>query len=326
MQYFFYLRLLQSMSSRERAFPRTTTSVEIITFNMNKNPLALGEVLSCVRKESDLIIICLQESDLRLENCKRKICSFFENYECKDEVEHGVRFIACVQMFVLQHKKVCETFTFSHESMPFSFSIQNPLSYRPWKGAVFLKCNSQKFCRPFVFVGAHFHAHEGEKNVKLRQADFNQVQTFLCEYYTQCDWSLFGDLNFRSSANTPDEFQRYLDNKQAIEHDFGGSHTYKVDVRHRNQFDAARMRSRTDRVCHNNTADVEIDDYGIVKTPVARDTVAGAGSDHYPVFETFRIMHKPAATLSPSVFLVAESAPTAARENYGVSGVPVGST
>lgn len=316
------------MSSRERAFPRTTTSVEIITFNMNKNPLALGEVLSCVRKESDLIIICLQESDLRLENCKRKICSFFENYECKDEVEHGVRFIACVQMFVLQHKKVCETFTFSHERMPFSFSIQNPLSYRPWKGAVFLKCNSQKFCRPFVFVGAHFHAHEGEKNVRLRQKDFEQIETHLRKYYADCDWSLFGDLNFRRAQNAPDEFQQYLQNHKVIEHNFSETtpNTYKVKVHHRKEFDDTRIPSRTDRILHNNTENIEIDEYGTVKTHDAPDTIAGAGSDHYPVFETFRIMHKPAATLSPSVFLVAESAPTAARENYGVSGVPVGST
>lgn len=282
------------MNSQSLCSSDTQTSVEVLTFNMNKNSLALGDVMSRMKKKTELIIICIQESNIQLTRCQQDICLFFENYECKDKVELGIPNSAKVQMFMLQRRDVHEKFTFTHEVMPFSFSNGNLWSFRPWKGAVFLKCESRKFRRPFVFIGAHFHAHEGEKNVRLRQKDFEQIETHLRKYYADCDWSLFGDLNFRRAQNAPDEFQQYLQNHKVIEHNFSETtpNTYKVKVHHRKEFDDTRIPSRTDRILHNNTENIEIDEYGTVKTHDAPDTIAGAGSDHYPVFETFRIMHK----------------------------------
>ena len=217
------------------------TTVEILTFNMNKNPLALGDVMSSLKKPTDLIVICVQESNQRLTTCQQNICSFLEDYKCKYAVQLGNPVVGYLQMFMLQNKDVHENFTFSHKLMPFSFNFRNLTSNRPWKGAIFLKCESQKLRTPFVFVGAHFHAHEGPKNVKLRENDFEQIQTLLEKNYPKCDWCLFGDLNFRSSESIKDEFQPYFERYNIREyHSFEGANdgnTYKIDINHRNEFD-----------------------------------------------------------------------------------------
>jgi hypothetical protein len=292
------------MNRQQLSYFDSETTVEILTFNMNKNPLALGEVMSSLKKNTALIVICVQESNQWLATCQRNICSFLEDYKCKDAVQQGNPVAGYLQMFILQHKNVHENFRFSHKLMPFSFDFRNVLSNRPWKGAVFLKCESRKFRTPFVFVGAHFHAHEGPKYVTLRENDFEQIQSFLQNNYSRCDWCLFGDLNFRSSETTTDEFQPYFtkynitESSQFDEPNYGNN-TYKVDVNHRNEFDKHRTASRTDRICHNKTDNVQILQYGIVKRSADPSTPAGAGSDHYPVFELFRILHRTRSLSSP---------------------------
>jgi exonuclease III len=279
------------------------TTVEILTFNMNKNPLALGDVMSSLKKPTDLIVICVQESNQKLTTCRQNICSFLEDYKCMYTVQLGNHVAGFLQMFMLQHKNANENFTFSHNRMPFSFNFRDPTSIRPWKGAIFLKCESQKLRTPFVFVGAHFHAHEGPKNVKLRESDFEQIQTFLQKNYRKCDWCLFGDLNFRSSESLEDEFEPYFKKYNISEYPrFQGVHdanTYKIDVNHRNTFDKHRTPSRTDRICHNKTDNLQILQYGIVKRSGDPNTPAGAGSDHYPVFEVFRILNHTTSLSSP---------------------------
>jgi len=270
---------------------------------MNKNPLALGDVMSSLQKTTDLIVICVQESNQNLKKIEQHICSFLENYKCMDTFKLGNLIAGYLQMFMLQHKDFDEIFKFSHETMQFSFNFLDRKSIRPWKGAIFLKCESQKLRTPFVFVGAHFHAHEGPKNVKLRQNDFDQIQSLLKAKYPKCDWCLFGDLNFRSSESIIDEFQLYFNKYNIIEYPyFQGAHdsnTYKIDINHRNQFDKHRTPSRTDRICHNNTENVRIIEYGIVRRSGDPNTPAGAGSDHYPVFEVFRILHGTRSLSSP---------------------------
>ena len=91
------------------------TSVEILTFNMNKNPLALGDVMSSLKKPTDLIVICVQESNQRLTTCQQNICSFLEDYKCKYAVQLGNPVVGYLQMFMLQNKDVHENFTFSHK-------------------------------------------------------------------------------------------------------------------------------------------------------------------------------------------------------------------
>jgi len=279
------------------------TTVEILTFNMNKNPLALGDVMSSLKKPTDLIVICVQESNQKLTTCRQNICSFLEDYKCMYAVQLGNHVAGYLQMFMLQLKDVHENFTFSHHQMPFSFNFRDPTSIRPWKGAIFLKCESRKLRTPFIFVGAHFHAHEGPNNVKLRQNDFEQIQSLLKKKYPECDWCLFGDLNFRSSVSLRDEFQPYFKKYNIREHHpfegAGDANTYKIDINHRNAFDKHRTPSRTDRICHNKTDNVQILQYGIVKRSADPSTPAGAGSDHYPVFEVFRILNHTTSLSSP---------------------------
>lgn len=301
----------RDMSAQKRPYFDSTstvvsgsgTTVEILTFNMNKNPLALGEVMSSLKKATHLIVICVQESNQKLTTCRQNICSFLEDYKCKYAVQLGNHVAGYLQMFMLQDKEVHEIFTFSHNRMPFSFNFRDPTSIRPWKGAIFLKCESQNLRTPFVFVGAHFHAHEGPKNVSLRENDFKQIKTLLEKNYPECDWCLFGDLNFRSSKSIQDEFQSYFERYNIKEYDdFKGANnanTYKIDINHRNEFDKHRTPSRTDRICHNNTDNVRILQYGIVKRSGDPNTPAGAGSDHYPVFEVFRILHSTRIISSP---------------------------
>jgi len=292
---------LPSFSFQSTVVSDSETTVEILTFNMNKNPLALGDVMSSLKKSTDLIVICVQESNQSLTTCQHNICSFLEDYNCEYTAELGIPVALKLQMFMLQNKNVRENFKFSKYLMPFSFKFN--MSTRPWKGAIFLKCESQKLRTPFVFVGTHFHAHEGPKNVKLRQNDFKEIQLLLKEKYPKCDWCLFGDLNFRSSESIRDEFQPYFKKYNIIEYPyFHGAHetnTYKIDINHRNEFDKHRTPSRTDRICHNKTDNVRIIEYGIVSRSGDPNTPAGAGSDHYPVFEVFRILHGTRSLSSP---------------------------
>jgi endonuclease/exonuclease/phosphatase family metal-dependent hydrolase len=281
--------------------PRFTT-VEILTFNMDKNAMALGEVMSSLKKNTDLIVICLQESTEHLTTCEQRVCSFLEHYKCKDRVEHGFKMTGKVQIFALQRKDVDENFTFSHEIMPFHSKFLNLKLYRPWKGAIFLKCTSQRFCRPFVFIGAHFHAHEGVKYVQQRKNDLQQIIDFIKQKYRTYNWCLFGDLNFRTTGSSEDEFQQYFREYNIKEHPSTGENTFKIDKLHRTGFDQKRRPSRTDRICHNDTQDITIEEYGVVTNSAAPETAAGAGSDHKPVYEMFCISHRSSTTATP--FLV----------------------
>jgi hypothetical protein len=195
-------------------------------------------------------------------------------------------------MFTLQHQDVHENFIFSHETMPFSFDVFYIGLYRPLKGAIFLKCESQKFRRPLVFVDAHFHAHEGTKFVLQREKDLQQILHFIDVCYQTCNWCLLSDLNFRSSESSPDEFQQYFQKYGIIEHPSNDGNTHKIDENHRTKFDAKRKPSRTDRICHNATIDLQIDEYGVLNNSAAPDTAAGAWIDHKPVYEIFRIKHR----------------------------------
>jgi hypothetical protein len=270
--------------------PRYTT-VEILTFNVNRNAMALGEVMSCLRKKTDLICICIQESTECLKTCEQHVCSFLEDYECKARGEHGFTIFGKVQFFVLQRVSVDGKFTFLSETMPFSFDIQNPRLYRPLKGAIFVKCMSPQFCRPFVFIGAHFHANEGPKYVKQRERDLQQIVDRVRERYADCDWCLFGDLNLRRSGDLKDEFENYFKTRGIIEHPSADEDTFKVDPNRRTGFDGKRTRSRTDRVCHGSDRDIQVQEYGVVRKSAA-GPAAGAGSDHKPVYEIFRIAHR----------------------------------
>lgn len=289
------------MQRRDSVTPET--SVEVLTFNMNKNPLALGDVMSSLKKNTDLIVICLQESTEYLNICNRRLSSFLEHYQCIYEAEHGSLPIGKLQIFVLKNRDVSEHFTFSHKSMRFSLDSFDYQLYRPWKGAIFLKCDSQNFRHPMLLIGTHFHAHDGQKYVLQREKDLKQILGFIKVHYPKCDWCLFGDLNFRSSENSNDEFQPYFNKYNIKEYLYfegaRGSNTYKIDMNHRNEFDKHRRPSRTDRICHNATSDIKIDQYAVVKRSGDADTPAGAGSDHYPVFEVFRIPHHATSPSAP---------------------------
>jgi hypothetical protein len=263
----------------------TYTSVEILTFNISKNRAVLENVLKGLKKEADLIVVCLQESPMSFD-CIALMSKVLPDYECKDHASHGFPVAGYTQLFMLQKRGITDVFELQHETMRFS------MIDRPWKGAIFMKCESKVFRRPFVFVGAHFHAHEGKCYEGRRKQDFSEIYTKLFHHYYDCDWALFGDLNFRNDSGGSDEFDPYFNVYKIREHEWNSGNTFKVDLKDAEKFDQKRIPSHTDRIVHNMRRDeedyeVRIDEYG---TADPQNTQA-PHSDHKAVYECFEIMH-----------------------------------
>ena len=64
------------------------TSVEVVTFNMNGKGLALGEVISAIKKKSDLIVICIQEADHGVAHYEQQITAFRKITNAKLELTY----------------------------------------------------------------------------------------------------------------------------------------------------------------------------------------------------------------------------------------------
>jgi hypothetical protein len=77
-----YLRGWIVMSSSSNS-----TSVEVVTFNMNGKGMALGEVISAIKKNTELIVICIQEADLDAAHYEQQITVFMENYKCNAQLK-----------------------------------------------------------------------------------------------------------------------------------------------------------------------------------------------------------------------------------------------
>ena len=267
---------------------RQCTSVEIVTFNINQNAEALKNVLWNLKKEADLIVVCLQESAWFCDY-KTLMSEILTEYECKAEEFYGFIWAGFTRLYVLQKKSVQTVFTLKHQTMCFS------MIKKPWKGAIFMKCESQDFIRPFVFVGVHFHAFEGVCHQIQRKQDFGNIFTKLFTDYWDCNWALCGDFNFRktSAKALEDEFTPYSRQYKIKEHAWSYGNTYKVDSKNEQDFDTKRIASRTDRIIHNKNKDKQnrevcIEEYGIA-TPYQNSPANH--SDHKAVYECFKIMH-----------------------------------
>ena len=107
------------MSSRSNS-----TSVEVVTFNMNGKGMALGEVISAIKKNTELIVICIQEADHGVVYYEPQITAFMENYKCKDRAEISWPFAVKLLMFVYQKNNTGE-FTFTSNILEFNVSDLN---------------------------------------------------------------------------------------------------------------------------------------------------------------------------------------------------------
>jgi hypothetical protein len=140
---------------------------------MNGKGLALGEVISAIKKKSDLIVICIQEADHGVTHYEQQITVFMENYECKTraDISWPTRQALKLLMFVYQ-KNDTGMFTFTTDIIPFQFAhTKYWTTFRPWKGAIIITCTSTKFEHPFIFAGAHLHADSKPRDIEQRKYD-----------------------------------------------------------------------------------------------------------------------------------------------------------
>ncbi len=272
-----------------------STSVEVVTFNMNGKGMALGEVISAIKKNTELIVICIQEADFNATHYEKQITAFMENYECKarNEISWPTTQALKLLMFVYQKNDTGE-FTFTSDIQKFKVFDKKYLINltRPWKGAIIISCTSKDFQYPFIFAGAHLHAHSKPTDIQQRKYDIETIKKFIEDKYKHSHWCLFGDLNMRNDDRGVDEFNACKTAFRLYEANFDGM-TYKLDPIHRDKFpykDEIKF-SQTDRVCHDSDKNLKIEEYKVVVNPGTRDTASGAGSDHKAVFETFEIIH-----------------------------------
>jgi hypothetical protein len=272
-----------------------STSVEVVTFNMNGKGLALGEVISAIKKESNLIVICIQEADRGVAYYEQQITAFMENYECKIRADRSWPTPQALKllMFVYQKNDTGE-FTFTKDVIPFELTNKRYFLdlWRPWKGAIIISCTSENFRHPFIFAGAHLHANSKPIDRKQRKYDIEIIKKFIEDRYKHSHWCLFGDLNMRNDASGNDEFDACKADFHLYESHFDGM-TYKLDPIHRDDFPykAQNKYSQTDRVCHSSSEDLKFEEYKVVVNRGTTGTASGAGSDHKAVFETFDIIH-----------------------------------
>jgi hypothetical protein len=196
-------------------------------------------------------------------------------------------------MFVYQKNNKGE-FTFTSDTL--NFSLLNRIYFirhtRPWKGAIIISCKSKNFDHPFIFAGAHLHAHSKPIDIQQRKYNIGIIKKFIEGKYKHSHWCLFGDLNMRNDASGHDEFNACKKDFHLYEAQFDGM-TYKVDPIHRDEFlyqDENKF-SQTDRVCHSSHENLKIEEYKVVVNRGTEDKASGAGSDHTAVFETFDIIH-----------------------------------
>ena len=269
------------------------TSVEVVTFNMNGKGLALGEVISAIKKKSDLIVICIQEADHGVAYYEQQITAFMENYECKTRADISWHIPQALKllMFVYQKNDTGE-FTFTTDIIPFKLANRRYLTQhlRPWKGAIIISCTSKCFGYPFIFAGAHLHANSKPRDIAQRKYDIEIIKKFIEDKYKYSHWCLFGDLNMRTNTSGVDEFEACKTDFHLFEAHFNGM-TYKLDPIHRDKFLDKDKCSQTDRVCHSSKKNLKIEEYKVVVNRGTTGTASGAGSDHKAVFETFDIIH-----------------------------------
>jgi hypothetical protein len=272
-----------------------STSVEVVTFNMNGKGLALGEVISTIQKNTDLIVICIQEADSNAAHYEQQITAFMENYECtaRADISWHIPQALKLLMFVYQ-KNDTGVFTFTTDIIPFKLAKTKYLiqHLRPWKGAIIISCTSKNFDHPFIFAGAHLHANSKPIDIQQRKYDIGIIKKFIEGKYKHSHWCLFGDLNMRNDASGDDEFNACKADFHLYEAHFDGK-TYKLDPIHRNEFpyQYENKYSQTDRVCHSSHQNLKIEEYKVVVNRGTKNTASGAGSDHKAVFETFDIIH-----------------------------------
>jgi exonuclease III len=239
-----------------------STSVEVVTFNMNGKGMALGEVISAIKKNTELIVICIQEADLNAARYEQQITAFMENYKCKarGEISWPTQQALKLLMFVYQKNDTGE-FTFTSDIVKFKVFKHRYLIQlqRPWKGAIIISCTSKDFEYPFIFAGAHLHAGSESIDMKQRKYDIETIKKFIEGKYKHSHWCLFGDLNMRNDANGADEFKACKASFHLYEANFDGM-TYKLDPIHRDKFPYKDQNkcSQTDRVCHSSDKNVKI--------------------------------------------------------------------
>ena len=277
------------------------TSVEVVTFNMGGNKMALADVLIAVGKEADLIVIGIQEAEDINWSYKTKMDQFFEQYKCEFHSSLFAPINKTILIFIyVKNTQSPQSPKLRFKSDCIRFHVHDLRDWRLGKGAIIVNCTLPNF-EPYYFIVSHFHAGEStERNIKQRIHDLGQIKEHIHNEEDISGWCLFGDLNVRKNKNSSNknssdaEFEN-LKTKYSIFETNPLTHidnTYKLIPKSRSKFDSKRIPSRTDRIVHNKSQhdnDQPHNIYAVVERAGIEHEAAGAGSDHKAVFEVFHI-------------------------------------
>lgn len=269
------------------------TSVEVVTFNMGGNEMALADVLIAVGKEADLIVIGIQEAEAINWSYKTKMDQFFEQYKCEFHSSLFAPINKTILIFIYVKKTRVAEFKFKSHCI--RFHVHDLRDWRIGKGAIIVNCTLPNF-EPYYFIVSHFHAGEStQRNIKQRIHDLGQIKEHIHNEADISGWCLFGDLNVRKTNDSIDKEFEDLKKKYCIFETNPLTHidnTYKLIPKSRCEFDSKRNASRTDRIVHNMSQhddDQPRNIYAVVERADIDHEAAGAGSDHKAVFELFHI-------------------------------------
>jgi hypothetical protein len=254
---------------------------------MHKNQFALAEVLSSVEKADDLIVFGIQQAEPEnIKQYKNKIDPFMDGYECV----YSSTYLG-LAMFIYTRKMIPVTgLTFFAQTLNFSGNFGQILSQDP-KGAILVRMDSRNIKNPFFFVVADLPPRTlKEQNIR----ELQQINAFITRHNRQSAYCLFGNMQVQGEMNGAQRRSGFDGSKASLSLDENENYkqiedTYKVNIGDRAP-STGDIHRFTDRILfHMGDHDdsVHHKEYKVVKT--GNQTPAGAGSDHYAVYETFNL-------------------------------------
>lgn len=254
---------------------------------MHRNQFALAEVLSSVEKADDLIVFGIQQAEPEnIKQYKNKIDPFMDGYECV----YSSTYVGLAMFIYARKTNPVEGLTFFAQTLNFSGKLSQILSQDP-KGAILVRMDSRNIKNPFFFVVADLPARTlKEQNIR----ELQEINAFVTKYNRHSAYCLFGNMQVQGETKGAQRRSGFDGSKESLSLDENPKYkeiedTYKVNIGDRAP-SAGDIHRFTDRILfHMGDRDdsVHHKEYEVVKT--GNQTPAGAGSDHYAVYETFNL-------------------------------------
>lgn len=228
-------------------------SVHAVTWNVAKYKKPFEWICKHISKETDFIVLGLQEANYSCEHYQATIQSNYSEYDIIAAEQFTGFHNSYLLTFVLVHNKTQAIYNFAKLN---SDNIRFD-SLRRNKGAIAITVYSdkRKDIPHLRFINAHLHAHKGNFFYKQRIKDLKSILT---KWSDRVDTLLLGDLNFRMGKDNLSKFDPKEDGLTKAEDELGliwqftespitFEPTFKY-IRHSNELDGKRTPSWTDRI------------------------------------------------------------------------------